>query len=154
MSSPNKIYIEKNVIEEAIELTPTMGAAAKYLNLDWRTFKMIAEEYDVYSPKPGNQYGRKFELIDVFNGKYPQYPTAKLSKRLISEGYKLYKCERCGISSWNGESISLELNHIDGNNSNHELKNLELLCPNCHSQTPTYRSKNVKLKKQQKKEVA
>jgi len=27
---------------------------------------------------------------------------------------------------------------------NNQLENLELLCPNCHAQTPTYRSRNRK----------
>lgn len=82
-----------------------------------------------------------FDLQDILDGKHPQYPTSKLSKRLVKAGIKEYRCERCLISEWNSEPISLELNHIDGNNGNHALVNLELLCPNCHSQTPTYRNK-------------
>jgi 5-methylcytosine-specific restriction endonuclease McrA len=63
---------------------------------------------------------------------------------MIKEGLKEYRCERCKIVDYNGEHISLELNHKDGNNANHCLENLELLCPNCHSQTETYRFKNKK----------
>ena len=37
--------------------------------------------------------------------------------------------------------LNCELDHIDGNPTNHKLKNLIILCPNCHSQTDTYRSK-------------
>lgn len=48
----------------------------------------------------------------------------------------------CGVSSWNGSPITLELDHIDGDSCNHEESNLRLLCPNCHSQTPTYKAKN------------
>ena len=51
-------------------------------------------------------------------------------------------CCKCGITSWQGEAISLEIEHKDGNSSNGKEDNLELLCPNCHSQTPTYKSKN------------
>ncbi|MCK9576042.1 MAG: HNH endonuclease [Clostridia bacterium] len=143
MSIKNKINIDKHLIEEAISVTPTMGAAAKYLKIDWRTFKKIATEYCLYAPVVGDQHSRcKFELNDILNGLHPQYPTIKLSKRLVAEGYLLYKCNSCGIIEYNGKNITLELNHIDGDNSNHTLSNLELLCPNCHSQTDTYRSKN------------
>ena len=48
----------------------------------------------------------------------------------------------CGITEWNNKKIVLELEHKDGNSENNDLVNLELLCPNCHSQTPTYKAKN------------
>lgn len=50
-----------------------------------------------------------------------------------------HKCESCGLSSWLKIPIALELEHIDGNNSNNINSNLKLLCPNCHAQTPTWR---------------
>jgi Zn finger protein HypA/HybF involved in hydrogenase expression len=53
-----------------------------------------------------------------------------------------YKCSCCNISMWNNNPITLELDHINGNNQDHRLENLRLLCPNCHSQTPTYKNKN------------
>jgi len=54
------------------------------------------------------------------------------------------KCAHCYISQeWNGKELKFELDHIDGNRSNHTRNNLEFLCPNCHSQTPTYRGKNI-----------
>lgn len=68
----------------------------------------------------------------------------KLRLRLISEGIKEYKCESCGLSEWLGKPIALELNHIDGNNKNNNLDNLNILCPNCHAQTPNYRGLNKK----------
>lgn len=55
-----------------------------------------------------------------------------------------YKCEMCLISSWNNKPITLELDHIDGNNRNNVKTNLRLLCPNCHSQTPTWRRSSEK----------
>ena len=140
-----KIEIDKEKIIEAIFNTKSMGEASIYLNISWRSFKRIAIEYGLY--KPSNQGLKKYLIEDILNGKHPQYPTSKLSKRLVSEGYFEYKCVECGINEYNGKPISLELNHIDGKNSNNLLSNLELLCPNCHSQTPTYRSKKLLLKK-------
>lgn len=51
-------------------------------------------------------------------------------------------CWECGIKDWNDKPIVLELEHIDGNAFNNFEGNVSLLCPNCHSQTPTYKNKN------------
>lgn len=54
-----------------------------------------------------------------------------------------HSCLVCGISEWQGKKITLELDHIDGNSSNNVRDNLRLLCPNCHSQTDTWRGRNI-----------
>lgn len=70
-------------------------------------------------------------------------------KKLISLGLKEYKCEAdgCGISSWNGKPIKLQVHHKDGDHFNNEIDNIMLLCPNCHSQTDTFTGKNKKRKR-------
>lgn len=83
----------------------------------------------------------------IFENKYPDYQTSKLAKRLVEEGFKEYKCERCGINQWLNNKISLQLHHKDGDRKNNYLNNLQLLCPNCHSQTDNFAGKqNSKLK--------
>ena len=58
------------------------------------------------------------------------------------------KCNRCGITEWNNEIITLEYEHKDGNKENNSRSNVEALCPNCHSQTKTWRGrKNKKIQK-------
>jgi hypothetical protein len=53
-----------------------------------------------------------------------------------------WKCMRCENTEWQGVPIPLELDHIDGNAGDNSPKNLRLLCPNCHAQTPTHKAKN------------
>lgn len=64
-------------------------------------------------------------------------------KRIIIE--QEAKCNHCGLSEWMGKPICFELDHIDGDNTNNKRENLEILCPNCHSNTPTWKGrKNAK----------
>ena len=65
----------------------------------------------------------------------------KVEREGVEEIIK-YKCKICNISSWNGNEISLQLDHINGVNNDNRLENLRFLCPNCHSQTSTWGSKN------------
>lgn len=54
-----------------------------------------------------------------------------------------YYCAMCGCDgNWQDGIISLEIDHIDGDNTNNLLTNLHYLCPNCHALTSTYRGKN------------
>ena len=68
-----------------------------------------------------------------------------LKKRLVAEGIKEYRCEKCGCDgTWQGEPITLELHHINGNHYDNRLENLQILCPICHSQTNKYKNRGVK----------
>lgn len=68
----------------------------------------------------------------------------KLKLRLISANILEDKCSICGITNWHGQKLSLHLDHINGVHDDNRLENLRLLCPNCHSCTPTYAGKNIK----------
>lgn len=68
--------------------------------------------------------------------------------RLFESGLKEYKCECCGISEWQGKPITLQVHHINGNHFDNSLENIQILCPNCHSQTDNYCAKNRSDKKQ------
>jgi 5-methylcytosine-specific restriction endonuclease McrA len=64
-----------------------------------------------------------------------------IKQRLIAAGLKEDRCENCGISEWRDEQLCLQLHHRNGDGLDNRLDNLMLLCPNCHSQTPTWGAK-------------
>jgi hypothetical protein len=71
-----------------------------------------------------------------------QTSRSHLKQRLLQEGLKENRCERCGITEWRGKPLNMQLHHRDGDGTNNRLENLELICPNCHSQTDTYGGRN------------
>jgi Zn finger protein HypA/HybF involved in hydrogenase expression len=76
----------------------------------------------------------------ILKAEYDSLSYERLKKRIVLE--QVQKCNHCGIYEWNGKPIVLELEHKDGNHSNNERENLEAICPNCHSQTNTWRGRN------------
>ena len=89
----------------------------------------------------------KYSLNEIFIKNSPI--TQKVLRGYIERHSILeYKCSNCGCNGeWQGGLISLEIDHIDGDNTNNEISNLRYLCPNCHALTETYRGKNKALKK-------
>lgn len=53
------------------------------------------------------------------------------------------RCGNCKNTEWMGAKIPLEVHHIDGDSTNNHPDNLDLLCPNCHALTDTYKAKNT-----------
>src|ERR1044072_6212515 len=52
-------------------------------------------------------------------------------------------CGICGSPAhWMGMRLILVLDHIDGDSTNNARENLRMVCPNCDSQLPTFKSKN------------
>lgn len=95
-----------------------------------------------YIPQIGSR--EKYTIEEVFT------ENSTISQKVMRgyvERHKLipYVCDKCGCDgNWQDGIISLELDHIDGDNTNHTLSNLHYLCPNCHALTKTYRGKNKK----------
>ena len=122
----------------AVELSCKPETLDKYL-------KKLGIEYN------GNQGGKGknkpnpvYMPLEKYLADSKDIQTNKVRKKLLREGYKKYECERCGLSTWLGEPIPLEVHHKDGNRNNNIIENYELLCPNCHSFTDSYRGKNSK----------
>ena len=140
------INISDNSIIEACSISLSMAQAAARLGIHFNTFRTHAKRLGVYSPNPSGKgmkkkSSRSIPLDEILKGKHPQYQTYKLKRRLLNAGIKKNECEKCGVSNWLGEKLAIELEHIDGIRTNHRLNNLTMLCPNCHSQTLTFRGK-------------
>ncbi len=89
----------------------------------------------------GRKFGFKRPIEDYLQNKH-SIQSFKLRNRLLKEGIFERQCSCCRGRTWLGAPIPLELDHINGDRDDNALKNLRLLCPNCHAQTPTYRGKN------------
>lgn len=76
-----------------------------------------------------------------------------VKEKIIKDNLIPYKCDLCGnTGSWNGQLLSLQLDHINGINNDNRLENLRFLCPNCHSQTETFSGKRLRGFKEKEKE--
>lgn len=117
-----------------------------------RLLKNILEKNKVdYShfisePEKYNGFQRKKEISELLvNGKVVS--VTHLKERLLNEGLKEYKCEKCGRTEWEGKKIPLQLHHINGDRTDNRLENLQVLCPNCHALTDNYCGKKMKKEK-------
>ena len=115
--------------------TKILKARIEELHLDVKHFHPYSKESKFLCKIPTN-------VICVENSTYRN--TSKLKHRLIKEGLLKDVCNICQINEWNGKLISLQLDHINGKNTDNRLSNLRILCPNCHSQTETYAGKKLK----------
>lgn len=147
----NKIIKESlSIAEVSKKLGISIGSGYKYVKT-----RINEESIDIshFTGKAWN-VGDKYKPI-INNRKIPtenllrkgvKFSTYDLKNRLFKENIKEKRCECCGISEWNGKPAPLELHHVDGDNTNNELSNLQILCPNCHAQTDNYCSKNKRRK--------
>lgn len=79
--------------------------------------------------------------------KNSSYHRVVLKRRLIKENILVERCDMCGLGpEWNGKKLVLALDHINGIKDDNRLTNLRLVCPNCHSQTPTFAGRAIRRK--------
>jgi hypothetical protein len=84
--------------------------------------------------------GRSLDSVLVPGGYTNRH---RLKLRLLRAGRLQDACAICGMGArWNDQPLMLVLDHINGINNDYRMDNLRLLCPNCHSQTPTFSGRN------------
>jgi len=85
---------------------------------------------------------RRYESYEVFciNS---QVSRNYLKKTILTSNIIPYICGECHQTSiWNGKSLILQIDHINGIYNDNRLENLRWICPNCHSQTQTFAGRN------------
>ena len=88
----------------------------------------------------GGQVGKPLEQIMVRNSTYSR---SSLKKRLLRDGVLHNRCEECGQgSTWKNRPLTMVLDHINGDATDHRRENLRMLCPNCNSQQNTFAGRN------------
>lgn len=120
----------------------------EYDGINYRLYRSILKYHDIiptYKNRGCNQENNEYKYLEEWlKNQNNHVKTHAIKKKLFIENIKRKKCELCGIETWNGKDAPLELHHVDGNKHNVSVENFQILCPNCHAQTDTYKSKNSK----------
>lgn len=124
-----------------------VGGNYKTLNKNIKKFNLSTDHFTGKLWSKGKKIGPyknalKLEDILIENSTFTS--SFSLKQKIIKAGLKSYICENCNGVEWMGKPIPLELEHCNGNNLDHRIENLKLLCPNCHAQTEFYRGRNKK----------
>ena len=143
------ILEKRNLIEKWIQENRSKAYIAKELHCKQETLNKYLEQMGLNYQ--GNQSGkgivkkqsRKMTLMEYLTFS-EDIQSNKVKQKMLEEGIRPHQCERCGRKTWLGQPIPLELHHKDGNKKHNELSNYELLCPNCHAFTDTYRGRNCR----------
>jgi hypothetical protein len=128
-------------IKEAQEHSDSASGCAKYLGVSYICYKKWAKVYGLFKIKPSNKGTTyvwapdkgKYPLNQILEGKFPEYPIYRLKDRVIRSGQKKAVCENCGFSEHRltDNKMPLLIAFKDGNEKNHVLENIQVLCYNC-----------------------
>ncbi len=132
----------KSIMGALIKMGRKSSGANKRLH---KLIKQILIEDGSYLGQGHNKNIRNTKKSDdiYFSNTNIKRTTFAVRNSLFKRGIKQKICERCGLKEWLDKPIPLEVHHKDGVKLNNELINLEILCPNCHYFTDTYKTKNI-----------
>lgn len=156
--------MRKNIIskEQAMEICAKVTNIADFCRAvgwqprgdNYKIFHKYVEQYGLDTShftgcrtNIGNRLNARNKLTDeeFFVRDTKNVKSSVIIKRLIDGNYKTLKCDCCGLTDWLNKPITLQLHHINGDHFDNRLENLQLLCPNCHSQTDSYSGKKNRL---------
>ena len=145
----------KSDIEAAQAVTKSGAQAARFLRVDYETYKKYAKMYDVFDKhknqsgtgvRKGGRYDKgKIPIQDILDNKHLHYDSRVLKKRLIATAQLEEVCDNCGFSErrLTDYQIPLILTMKDGNAQNFAFDNLRLLCYNCTFLITTMRHNTI-----------
>lgn len=141
--------ISKERILNAIAAFPNSYLkAAGFSKIPYTSFIRQAKKFGIYNPLPFEKrcqissQNQKIDIQEILK-KDTKKCSHLIKLQLIDSNVKKHECEICKITEWNNLPAPLELDHIDGQHKNNYLENLRIICPNCHSQTPTNAGKKL-----------
>lgn len=114
----------------------------------WRAINRLGISISHFEDQRKGQGCKRKGLEEFFiKGKYLTISGNLFKRKLYKAGLKKPICEKCGQGEiWNGEKISLILDHKDGDRENNLLENLQIVCPNCNATLNTHCGRNRKKK--------
>lgn len=143
--------MDKEKLQELVNTSSSLGEILQKQgkSISGASIKLLRQELEIYGISyhflNEKEVKRKLDLSEILV-KDKVYKSSDLRRRLVEEGIKEDKCERCGISEWQGEKLTLQLHHINGDHNDNRLENLQILCPNCHSLTDNFVNKRKDVK--------
>lgn len=159
----SKAEYEK-IVCAAIKKSTSISEACKMVgkqptNTNYKFIEKIIKKYNLdishfsqYYEERRNGAFVRYSDSEVYCINSAIQSTSALRKRLIKDGIKKAQCECCKNTQWMGHPIPLQVHHINGDNRDNRIENLQMLCPTCHALTDTYCGRAKKKKEEVKKE--